>query len=169
MAIRYSLEIPRLPDTCTCGDKFTVDHAMICKKGGHVSQRHNELRDTTGQMLKAVCRTVQYEPTLQQLTGETFKWKTTCTSNNARLDLSAESFWTRGERAYFDVRVFDPVAQSHIDQELDAVHRSQEREKCRTFEERITEVEHGSFNPLVLQLPGECDPPHVNSTIDSPK
>ena len=43
--IRYGWEISDLPKTCACGDFFDVDHAMICRRGGFVIQRHNELRD----------------------------------------------------------------------------------------------------------------------------
>ena len=30
------------PTICVCGDRFSVDHAMICKRGGFIIQRHNE-------------------------------------------------------------------------------------------------------------------------------
>ena len=33
------------PSICVCGTMFTVDHAMICKRGGLVIQRHNEIHD----------------------------------------------------------------------------------------------------------------------------
>ena len=31
--------------TCPCGEPCTVDHAMICTRGGFVIQRHNKLLD----------------------------------------------------------------------------------------------------------------------------
>ena len=37
--------IPDNPSVCVCGSMFTVDHAMICQRGGLVIQRHNEIRD----------------------------------------------------------------------------------------------------------------------------
>ena len=51
---------------CVCGVHFTVDHAMICKRGGFIIQRHNELRDLEGELLKTVCYDVEVEP----VTGE---------------------------------------------------------------------------------------------------
>ena len=41
--LRYDWPVDDIPSTCVCGDAFTVDHAMICKRGGFVTQRHNEL------------------------------------------------------------------------------------------------------------------------------
>ena len=32
--LRYDWEIADLPAVCTCGDLFTVDHAMVCRHGG---------------------------------------------------------------------------------------------------------------------------------------
>ena len=71
IALRYDLSVPRLPDICACGNEFTCDHAMICKTGGFISLRHNELRDLTGNMLTEACRNVEVEPLLQPLTGKT--------------------------------------------------------------------------------------------------
>ena len=39
-------------DICVCGEIFTVDHAMICKRGGFVIQQHNELRDLEADVLR---------------------------------------------------------------------------------------------------------------------
>ena len=41
--LRYDWPVDDIPSTCVCGDIFTVDHAMICKRGGLVTQCHNEL------------------------------------------------------------------------------------------------------------------------------
>ena len=43
-----------MPYKCVSGYIFTVDHAMISKRGGFVIQRHNELRDLEAQLLSAV-------------------------------------------------------------------------------------------------------------------
>ena len=49
-----------------CGHKFEVDHALSCKRGGFVIQRHNELRDFTASLLMEVCHNVALEPSLQR-------------------------------------------------------------------------------------------------------
>ena len=48
-----------MPSVCVCGDHFNGDHAMICKRGGFVNQRHNELRDLEAEMLRTVCNGVR--------------------------------------------------------------------------------------------------------------
>ena len=154
VALRYNLPINGLPEFCVCGDKFNTEHAMTCKKGGFVSMRHNELRDITCELLKEVCKDVEKEPLLIPLTGEKLKYQTANTKDNARLDISARSFWSRGQRAFFDIRVFDPIAPSHIDQNLVDMYRRQENEKKRQYEERVINVEHASFTPLIFSISG---------------
>ena len=154
IALRYCIPILGMPETCVCGKAFTCNHAMICKKGGFITLRHNELRDITQEMLTEVCKNVESEPLLQPLSGEKLKYQTSITENNARLDLSALGFWTKGQRAYFDIRVFDPVAQSHIDQSLEAAHVKQENEKKHQYEDQVINVEQVSFTPLVFTITG---------------
>ena len=43
LSLRYDWSITDIPSTCLCGEPFTIDHAMICMRGGFVIQRHNEL------------------------------------------------------------------------------------------------------------------------------
>ena len=59
-----------LPAMCICGDLFTIDHAMVCRHGGPIIQRHNEIRDLEAEMLCMVCTDVETEPVLQEITGE---------------------------------------------------------------------------------------------------
>ena len=91
---------------------------------------------------------------LQPLTGKTLKYQTAKIENNARLDVNALGFWCRDQMAFFDIRVFDPVATSHAHQSLDAAHSKQENEKCRQYEDRILHVQHATFTPLVFTIVG---------------
>ena len=68
--LRYDWQISDTPSACACGDVFGVDHAMICRRGGFIIQRHNELRDLEAEMLKVVCNDIQVEPVLQEINGE---------------------------------------------------------------------------------------------------
>jgi len=47
VALRYGWNPIRLPDHCSCGVKFSVEHAFCCSKGGFPVIRHNEICDLT--------------------------------------------------------------------------------------------------------------------------
>ena len=56
VALRYGWEPSKTPSRCGCGEKFTIEHAMSCPKGGFPSIRHNEVRDLTATLLTEVCQ-----------------------------------------------------------------------------------------------------------------
>lgn len=68
--LRYDWQVEDIPSKCACGDVFTVDHTMVCKKGGFIIQRHNELKDLEAELLGIVCKDVDIEPQLQDAIGE---------------------------------------------------------------------------------------------------
>ena len=74
---RYGIPLKRLPSHCVCGETFSVEHALNCKKGGFISSRHDEIKRITAEFLREVCIDVEEEPLLQEITGETFRRKTT--------------------------------------------------------------------------------------------
>ena len=158
IALRYGWPIEGLPDLCSCGDDFDEEHAMICQKGGFICIRHDEVKYVTAKILREICHDVKTEPMLIPLTGEKFRYKTASTSNDARVDISAHGFWTRGEKAYFDIRIFDPLAASHQKQDLQSAHRKNENDKMRKYGERIRQVEQGRFTPLVFTTSGGMGP-----------
>ena len=58
------------------------------------------------------------------------------------------------EKTFFDVRVFNPHATSNRNQTSSACYRKHEKEKKRAYAQRILEVEHSSFTPLVFSATG---------------
>ena len=72
----------------SCGDMNTVNHALICPKGGYVvkTKRHNKIRDVEAESFYEVCSSVEKEP----LTGVIIKGNK---AEEARLDVSAVVFW----------------------------------------------------------------------------
>ena len=66
----YDWPVDDVPSTCVCGEVFTIDHAMICRRGGFVIQRHNELRHLEAEPLSTVCSAVKLQPVLQDISGE---------------------------------------------------------------------------------------------------
>ena len=89
LKFRYDWKIADKPSICVCGDVFNVDHAMVCRRGGFIIQRHNELRDLEADMLSMVCNDVEIEPVLQELTGESLP-RGTSRAPDARLDIQAK-------------------------------------------------------------------------------
>ena len=74
--------------------------------------------------------------------------------DQARLDISARSFWNTLERAFFDVRVFHPLAPSNVSKSIPQMYRSHENEKKRMYGHRVLQVEKGTFTPLVFSTTG---------------
>lgn len=154
VALRYGWQPSYSPSSCACGSNFSVEHALSCPKGGFPTIRHNEVRDLTANLMTEVCHDVCVEPTLQPITGEVLSNATAISDDGARLDIAANGFWGgRSERAFFDVRVFNPHAPSNR-QPLPTCYRKHENQKKRAYEQRVREVERGSFTPLVMALTG---------------
>ena len=158
IALRYDWPVEGLPNTCVCGTPNDVNHCMSCKKGGFICFRHDEIRDLTARSIRDVCPNVTTEPRLLPLGGERLPYRTANTSNEARVDISASSFWTRGQRAYMDIRIFDPMAECHRNISLDAAHKKNEDEKIRRYAYRIQHVDHGTFVPLTFTTSGGMGP-----------
>ena len=108
----------------------------------------------TASLLTEVCPNVAIEPHLQPLSGESFRLASTNTDDGARLDVRARGFWNMRQDAFFDVRVFHPNAPSNSSRSLPAAYKKHEDEKKRTYGQRILEIEHGVFTPLVLSTSG---------------
>ena len=135
-------------------EDFRTQYALSCPKGGFTILRHNEIRDLTANVLSEVCHNVNVEPALQPLTGEVFSGASAIKDDAARLDIAADGFWgDHRERVYCDVRIFNPLAPSN-NQSMSACYRKHEKMKKRAYEQRVREVEHGSFTPLVFSATG---------------
>ena len=155
LALRYGWTPPKLPYKCECGNGMSVEHALSCAKGGFPIIRHNEIRDLTATLLTKVCSEFSIEPELQPVMPQQLTGATANAQDGARLDISANGVWGgKYEKTYFDVRVFNPHAPSNRNVTLSACYRNHEREKKQAYEQRIREVEHSSFNPLVLAATG---------------
>ena len=160
ICLRYGWKPPHMPSHCSDGEPFTVEHALGCSRGGYVSLRHNEVRDLLTDLLsESSCHNVTAEPHLQPLRGERLRSPRAITSDEARLDIQAGGFWgRRHEVAFFDVRVFNPHANSYRTLPLAQVYRKHEAEKRGNYGERVREIERGNFTPLVFSATGGAGP-----------
>ena len=84
LKLRYHWPLSDNASKCVYGNSFNIDHAMICRRGGFINQRHNELRDLEAELLNVVCNDVQIELVFQEVNGETLTQDQT---NQLTLDL----------------------------------------------------------------------------------
>ena len=148
-----------MPACCDCGTPFSVEHALSCPMGGFPSIRHNEIRDLTANLLSEVCNDVCIEPHLQPVSSEHLSGSSTINQDGARLDVAANGLWGgRHERIFFDIRVFNPHAPSNRHNNSAACYRKHENMKKRAYEQRILQIEHSSFAPIVLSATGGLGP-----------
>ena len=124
---------------------------MSYKRGGFII--HNDLRDLTANLLSNVCNDVEMEPKLLPVTSENFSNRTANTRTEARLDINQEGSGL-GQQAFFDIRVFDPNAKRYLNSALPQCYAQNEKEKKRQHNERVLQIEHGSFTPLVFSVYG---------------
>ena len=111
LALRYGWLPANTPTSCACGAAFSVEHALSCPKGGFPSIRHNEIRDYTAYLLSEICHNVSTEPHFQPIRDEVSTSASANSQDGARLDVAADGFWgSRFERAFIDVKVFNPYA-----------------------------------------------------------
>ena len=93
---------------------------------------HNEVREViwhNSKLLTEVCSNVEVEPQSERLSGELFALITSISGDEGRLDISADGVWRgRFEKAFFDVRVFNPCAKSNFGT-LPSMYRKHEMEK----------------------------------------
>ena len=105
--------------------------------------------------MSEVCHDVQVEPHLQPLSGELLHYKSAVHEDDARVDIRAAGFWScHHHRSFFDVRVFNAFAESNQPPCPAATFRRHENDKRRAYEERVREVERGSFTPLLFSSSG---------------
>ena len=61
-------------------------------------------------------------------------------------------------QAFFDVKIVSPMARSYARLSTSQLFKMSEKAKMREYGERIRQVEHGDFNPLVFTTAGGMAP-----------
>ena len=122
-----------------------VTPSLVKKGGGFVAQRHDGVRNLLTTFIDKICNNVEIEPRLQPLDNERFHLRSAVTSSEARLDIKAGGFWVRGVTAFFDVN-----SKCYQNKPTPEVFKEQEEEKKRKYQQRVLDVEMGSFTPLVF-------------------
>ena len=107
--------------------------------------RHNVLRDTTAELLAETSKDVKIDPILTNLTEEKLRYKSGKIEDDARVDVSARNFWRFGDKIFLDIRIFNPIADTHMKKSLKEAYEANEQENERQYNDRILNVEHGFF------------------------
>ena len=154
LRLRYRKELANLPSKCHCGAKFEMNHALNCPQGGLIIIRHNEVRDFLASVINKVQNDVEVEPKLQPIDGERFLTRSTLTGEQAHPDIRARGFFRAGQHAFFDVKVINPNSDTYITTQTSKVYERAEKQKTSAYNERIINVEHGSFVPLIFSVTG---------------
>ena len=133
-----------------------IPSAMPCHAKREVSWRRDTMVFVTYVRLLLVrfAPTLKSKPQLQPLDNERFNLRTAVTSPEARLDIKAGSFWSRGVTAFFDVRVTHVNSKCNQGKATSTIFKEQEEEKKRKYQQRVLDVEMGSFTPLVFGTNG---------------
>ena len=155
VSLRYGWRIANTAQFCACGKENTIDHSLICLKGGFVNMRHNALRDLNAEIQGEVCKDVVIEPSLIPLGNEEISGTR---ADGARTDISSRGLWGTFQRTFFDVRVLHPNCASYLDKSITTLYQNHEHQKMAFYNSRITTVERGTFTPLVYSTFGGCGP-----------
>ena len=89
-------------------------------------------------MLSEVCQDIEIEPQLQSLTGENMSLQSANTEKRARIDVKVRGFYRHGQCAFLDIRV------KHVNSRFNRALST----------DRILEIEHGTFTPLIFGTNG---------------
>ena len=114
--------------------------------------RHNRVRDLEAELMTEVCKDVRIEPALLPLDTEIDRSGNV--AKQARLDVSGIGVWGSYERTFLDVRIVHPNAPSYANKSMDKIFEKHEKEKKRDYNERVIQVEKGSFTPIVMSTFG---------------
>ena len=110
----------------------------------------HEIRDITADWLSEVCSETEKETQLQPITGESIFPKSAYKKEEARSDIKAKGFWCQQQSAFFYIRVFHPNAPSYRNSSIPSLYRTEGQMKKREYGDRVREIEHGSFTPLIF-------------------
>ena len=102
--------------------------------------------------MREVCSDVKVEPELLPL--DTNQMRNGNTAEKARLDVSGNGVWGPLEKTFLDIRVMHPNAPSYIEKNINQVYIKHEKEKKRMYNERVLQIEKGSFTPIVMSTFG---------------
>ena len=104
------------------------------------------------EIMQEVCSDVRIKPELMPLDNNLMRSGNN--AENARLGVSGIGVWVPFERTFLDIRVRHTNAPSYFDKSIDQVFNALEKEKKRAYNERVIQMEKGTFTPIVMSMSG---------------
>ena len=145
---------------------ISTPSATSCKakrEGSWRRETPDGVRNLLTSLIGKVWTKVEVEAQLQPLDNEGFKIWSAVTSPEARWDFKAGGFWSRGVTAFFYVRVTHVNPKCKQGNTTPTILEEEEEEKKRKYQQRVLDVEMGSFTPLVFETKNE-EPYHITIT-----
>lgn len=142
LCLRYGWCSQWLPSQCVCNQIFTIKHAMSCPRWGFPSVWRNQIRNITAEFLTEICHGVGTKSCLQPVR---LTHRSTIREDGACLNIVAGVMISNVH--FFDVRLFNSFAPSYCSTNLTQCYHRNELEKRRAYDERVREIEYGSFSP----------------------
>ena len=156
--MRYGLPLLNLPKTCDgCLKPFSFEHALQCKVGGLITQRHDEIAHQLGELCVQDLKpsAVHAEPIIihgrpAEVAENNGQSKSTDnqTFTDKRGDLHICSFWNKGTDTIVDVRITHVDAPSYLAHPVDKVLERQEQEIKKKYVKKCLE-QRKTFTPFV--------------------
>ena len=148
LAMRYAKPLLQLPSICDgCGAKFSLDHGLNCANGGNLIQRHNEVRDVTGQLAALAFPHVTREPVVKESgsgAGE---------GGGLVCDLAVRGVWNPQTEALLDFCFVNTDAQSYASRSVTSVLDSIARAK-KTKHRQACFERRADFTPFIVSTDG---------------
>ena len=116
--------------------------------------RHNLIRDTVAEIMKEVCCDVQTSPHLIPVDPGDLTLAHSNKEPSARLDVSGRGIWSPFDRSFADIRITLPNCPANESKSLKIILLQLEKEKKDSYQERVTQVDEGTFTPLVFLISG---------------
>ena len=169
LLLRYARSPGDLPEQCDgCNAKFTVQHALDCKSGGLIIQRHNEIGSELMEWASKALSpsSVRVEPLIhldstpepedeaKATTGAKPNHNTDHAANDGkRGDILIRGLFQRGTDCIIDVRVTDLDCKSNRNTAPEKVLKRNERKKKSKYLQACLK-QRRSFVPFVVSTDG---------------
>ena len=120
-------------DGYQCDKDFSIQHALTCKKGGLIIQRHNDLRDELIYLFKLFTPNsyVKKEPYIH---GSRIDLSNVDDINlHEQGDIQVRNIWENQKDCIIDVRITHLDSKSYKNKDGSVVLKSQEEEKRKSI------------------------------------